>query len=91
MLIVIKHLSNYIVDAPFLIKAILSKAYKEVSSNSFDTMKSTLKTPITKFGARKLKLLQCLSTGFGSCINLVESLSNIHVYFSTFLNLIVKH
>lgn len=28
MLIVIKHLSNYIDDAPYLIKAILSKAYK---------------------------------------------------------------
>lgn len=71
MLIVIKHLSNYIDDAPYLIKAILSKSYKEVSANSFDTFKSTHKTPVTKFGAKKLKLLQCLSAGFTNCIHLV--------------------
>lgn len=91
MLIVIKHLSNYIDDAPYLIKAILVKSYKEVSTNSFDTFKSTHKTPVVKFGPKKLKLVQCLSAGFANCMSLVETLPNIHVYFTTFLNLMVKH
>lgn len=91
MLTVIKHLSNYIDDAPYLIKAILVKSYKEISSNSFETFKSTHKTPIVKFGAKKLKLLQCLSMGFTNCLSLVETLPNIHVYFTALLNLVVKH
>ena len=54
-------------------------------------MKSTHKNPVTKFGPKKLKLLQCLSSGFSTCISLVETLANVHVYFTAFLNLMVKH
>lgn len=89
--VITKNISLHSDDAPFLIKSLARRIFKELAINKTEYINTTFKQNIPKFTIKKLRLLHALTSIFGGNITIIEPLLPSLDYFGMLLNLMQKH
>jgi|JI6StandDraft_1071083.scaffolds.fasta_scaffold20517_5 hypothetical protein len=86
-----KNISLHSDEAPFLIKSLCRRIFKELSLSKSDTLDTTYRQNIPKFTLRKMRLLHALTSIFVGNLGIIEPLLLSLDYYGMLFGLMQKH
>lgn len=93
MIIIMRHLTNYADDAPYLIIALFKKIHREISliNQNPETVRTQFKESIPKFTMKNLKLLQALGSMFTNVPEIMLKQLKTNNIFNYLLEFIARY